>query len=330
MMSPLIRLSYRLLIASTFAFLLCSSWAYARPGIAGYFKYTIDITINDHPYSFSQFIKCSRHIQPSEGPEGPFYVRSELSGGGFVGVKLDTSHTLLYYVNSECLQETAEDLTLPVAILETDGDRAKLYIVRGDSIMPSVSVKRIHLEPIADAPDQIGPPHEQIEFTKAIFAQWNRKFQNVTATIIPREVWATSDQSREYFGRLSSVSIAKVGEAPPVSGWPNAFVRFPFYRDRAYKLIDGRITGLKEFELSYTGSSFETLGETSNNVRTFYSETEMQNSQTAMVSYKGFTFNVVAMQEIYDPETRNIYSLRYRPAKNLEELLVVFARENIY
>ncbi|HET9114040.1 MAG TPA: hypothetical protein VFN66_09250 [Burkholderiales bacterium] len=213
-------------------------------------------------------------------------------GDSMVATKLDPNHTLFYYATSDCLNTNPKDLALPIEILETGSEVTKLYIIRGEAKTPLVSVKSIHLEPVVGVPNLVGPTPDQSAYTKAVLSEQNHRFQSVTASVIPYAMWATSEQSRNYFGQFASVAIAKIGEASPVSGWPNQDVRFPFYLERAYKRVDGRITDLEKKELVYRENSFEVPSESSNHVKTFYSATEMEASSKALVSYKGTIINV--------------------------------------
>jgi hypothetical protein len=304
--------------------------AFADDGGTGYFKYSIDMEINGQPYSYSQYIQCYKALQISEGPEGPLYLRTQSTGGSWVATRIDSSRTLIFPVQSDCLNSAPRDLALPVSLLETVGSLSKLYIVRKDLNIPSfsLSVKRIHLDPVDSVPGVVGPTKEIAQYTKSVLAEQSHQFQSITARIIPHDIWATSEQSRIYFGQISSIAIAKVGEAPPVSGREDTFVQFPFYRERAYKNADGRIKDMKKTQFIYNGLSFEVSDNPVDDVKVFYSTVGMDNSWTALVDFKGTMVNVLEIQEVYDPETRKIYSLLYSKAKNLEELLNIYARRN--
>ena len=299
--------------------------ASATEGVSGYFKYSIDVTFDNEPYSYSQYIKCVKVIQPSEGPQGLLYLRSEIKGGGWVAERLDATHTLLFSVQSTCMSQSPSDLSLPVGILETGEKLTKLYLVKGQANTPSVSVNRIRLEPVESATDSVGPSKERARFTKTVLAQQSRVFGSVTARRIPYEIWATSDHATAYFNQFSSVAIAQAGEAPPISGRADNFVQFPFYRERAYPRINGQVTGLEESAFDYNGTAFILAGQKPKNVEAFYASSGMTDPQQVIVDFKGSIVKVSGIQEVYDPETKVIYSLQKKSAGSLELLLNTFA-----
>jgi len=145
-------------------------------------------------------------------------------------------------------------------------------------------------------------------------------FQRVTASVTPYDVWATTEQSRDYFRQFQGIAVAKVGEAPPPSGWPDAVVRFQFWRDRNYQKDGlGAITGLSQLEFEYNGEAFVPSGNVPSSDVVWYATNQTQSSEHrnpnnepkfSLVNYKGKLIQVKALQEIYDPQTRNILLLR--------------------
>src|SRR6185312_12401109 len=135
--------------------------------------------------------------------------------------------------------------------LDTSEPTAKLYIVHGNANYEPVSIKRVYVEPVDTTPSAIGPTKEQRDLAAAMLAQYSHQFARVTVRVLPASIWAVSDSARQYFGQFKTVTVAKVGEAPPVSGYPRDVVRFAFYRDRAYPQVDGRSVNPPEAWLSY-------------------------------------------------------------------------------
>ncbi|PRC91814.1 hypothetical protein [Solimicrobium silvestre] len=309
------------------AFFFISLVGCAKPGSSEYFKYTVQGTYNNKPISYSQYYKCSQFVQPTEGPDAPLHLRWESEGLDRAAIQLDMSHTLILRGDqSFCLDRAARELNQPIAMLEASDNLIKLYIVRGNAKNSLLSIDRVKIEPTNESTDHLGPTESQVALANAILAKYKNRFENVQATYIPYYVWATTGNSQNYFKSLTEVVVAKVDEAPPVSGRSDMFVRFPFYRDRAYRLIDGKVSDLIHKELVYADHFFELVNTPQDDGTVFYSSKEMDRSVDAIVNYKGTIVSVKTMQEAYDPETKNIISFMHQSAPDLAGVLNVFAR----
>jgi hypothetical protein len=314
--------SYITVAVSIFSLIGC-----AKPGSSEYFKYSFQGTYNNKPISYSQYYKCSQFAQPTEGPDGPLHLKWESEGLERAAIQLDMGHTLILRGDqSFCLNRVARELDQPVAMLEATDNLSKVYIVRGTARNSLLSIDRVQIEPTTESPDHLGPTESQVALANIILTKYKSRFENVKATYIPYYVWATTEQSQSYFKNLTAVSIAKVGEAPPVSGRSDMFVQFPFYRDRTYRLVDGTVSDLMRRDLVYVGNVFELADTSQDDVTVFYSSKEMDKSVDALVNYKGTSVSVKTMQEAYDPETKNIISFMYQSAPDLAGVLNVFAR----
>lgn len=293
------------------------------PSNSKYFRYEIELTANNRHYLFHQYFKCSEVAEFSEG-DGKFHKHWRLSGSGISAADIGDNLVLFYAASGDCKSDSQQinsDANAfgehAVKVLENSVNPERLYLVQASRNNSPISIQRQSVQRMEKFDGDLGPSKAQIALKESVRDQ-QHGFQRVTARIIPYEVWATSDRSRAYFSQFQSVTIAKVGEAPPVSGWPDAFVQFQFWRDRAYKKGPaGEITGLKEFELVYKGDAFEVPDRSPETGQVWYATTQTQTAHPnpnnapgfAVVNYKGTLIKVKSLQEIFDPQTRNILLL---------------------
>ena len=182
----------------------------------------------------------------------------------------------------------------------------------------SVTINNIDVKSVQKPSKPIGPSNEQTSLKQVMAAKLNG-FWKVTARVIPKEVWATSEAAKSYFAKFDRVTLAEVGENPPRSGWPWAFVQFKYAMDRAYKRgIHGEVIGLDEFGLVYDGTEFEQPNNRFRSPIIWYSQgvskfsnsiTKLPYSDHVVVKYKGKEFQLRGIQELFDPETQEIISL---------------------
>jgi hypothetical protein len=303
-------------------FLLLLSLVGCEPTVsASYYKYSIALTINGQALAFSQYIECSHVVSPTEGPGGPFHLRWQVTGDAPAAIRIDTHRVLFFYGSANCYNPSARSIDEPIEVLDTSEPTAKLYVVHNNSKYDSVSVDRVFVEPVETAPSVLGPTKEQRDLAVATLTQYARKFERVTVRINPYSVWATSDAARQYFADFKSVTLAKVGEAPPASGYPRDIVEFRFYRDRVYPQIDGRAVYPPLAMLGYGKDALEVTSQQGDNLEIYYAPDGPENTSDPTVEYKGVRFTVKRVQELYDPETKNILSFYGLTVTDLAQVL---------
>ena len=284
------------------------------PGNSNNYQYEIDLTANGRHYTFQQYFVCYQQADLSEA-DMTFHRRTHASGTGITTADIGDGLVLLFQVG-ECVGEQKE-LPRVASVLVDPLNPRWIYPVNGVLKEPSIVINHVTVKPVQRIERELGPTTEQIAL-KNLLREHQSGFQRVTARIIPREVWATSDQSRAYFGQFHSVTEAKVGEAPPVSGWPDSFVQFKFWRERTYQKGSlGQIVGLKEIELAYNGEAFEIPGHITDPLAVWYATPKTQKDhpntnnapEFAVVTHKGALIKVKTLQEIFDPETQDILLL---------------------
>jgi hypothetical protein len=287
-------------------------------------KYTIQFTAAGRSYAFTQLINRFRAVELSEGPNGPFYTEWQTRGGGLAAVDIGPGRVFLFESGATPEREGIYELNHIAEILDTSRVPTTLYVIREAAKNPAVEIRRVSIEPVTGNSQQLGPTADQTALAQTVKREQQHGFQRVIARIIPYQVWATSEQSRRYFSQFTRVAIAKAGEAPPRSGWPDSFVQFPFYRDRAYQHDSlGAITGLEEVPLVYNGNAFEFDKSLSDAAEVWYSTRETETNPhksepIALVNYKGTIVKVKSPQEIYDPETKSILLLTNKFCPSVE------------
>jgi hypothetical protein len=103
-----------------------------------------------------------------------------------------------------------------------------------------------------------------------------------------------------------------LGEAPPVSGYPDEVVQFPYYLQRIHPTgTNGAIAGLRELDAIYDGPRFMVEDGRNTGADVWYATNETRASPldrrpAALVSYKGAVFKVLTIREIYDSEPKTI------------------------
>jgi hypothetical protein len=285
------------------------------PGNSQYQRYEIDLSANGRHYTFQQFFRCYQQAEFSAA-DGNFHPTTRATGVGTTAADIGDGLVLLFEVQG-CNSNEKTELPKTAKVLVNPNNPERIYSVIGILANPSIVINHVIVEPFQGANRELGPTPEQVALKEQV-RDHQRGFQRVRARVIPYQVWATSDQSRAYFGHFQSVAVAKVGDAPPASGWPDQFVQFQFWKERAYQTgSDGRITGLSEFELVYNGEAFEVPDRTPDPAWVWYSTEQTRNDHPiphyepkfALVIYKGTLIRVKKAQEIFDPQTKNILLL---------------------
>jgi hypothetical protein len=292
------------------------------PGSSRYFEHDIRANIDGRRYDFKQYFECSKSLDFSEADNG-LHAHWHRSGDGFSTADIGNGRVLVYAVSGDCesdYQEIHAPSDTPMAVYSHDAVRIldsasspqKLYVLTGTAPGSSVKIEQESVKRLAHIEGGIGPHKAELALKELVRAN-QHGFQRVTVTVIPFAVWGAADAARQYFSRFKAVTVAKVGEAPPVSGRADALVRFPYYLNRLYqKGSSGEIVGLFESDAVYDGDTFKLNDSPREGVQIWYATNETRSAgnlavtPVAVVNYKGTVFQVAQLQEIYDPETRNI------------------------
>lgn len=293
--------------------LVLTSGCVPLPVASLFYKYEIEVSASGRHYSYSQYLQCSRYSVVS-ALDGQFHNQWDQSGAGSAVIDIGNDLILVFGVGVNCGQADEERKNNSAWVLATASNPNLLYSIQNELKELSVVIQRVSVK-------RVERPDAEIGLTKntAVLKQKIRErqhgFQRLTVTAIPYEVWATSDASRAYFSQFKSVAVAKVGEAPPVSGYAENEVRFPFYRERQYQKNSKGTVSVDRVAIPYNGDAFELTDRSSSKGEVWYSTKENKStelhwlSSPSLVSYKGTTVRVKMFQEIYDPETKNIFTL---------------------
>jgi hypothetical protein len=292
------------------------------PGSSKYFEHDIRANIDGRRYDFKQYFECSKSLDFSEADNG-LHAHWHRSGDGFSTADIGNGRVLVYAVSGDCesdYQEIHAPSDTPMAVYSHDAVRIldsasspqKLYVLAGTAPGSSVKIEQESVKRLAHIEGGIGPHKAELALKELVRAN-QHGFQRVTVTVIPFAVWGAADAARQYFSRFKTVTVAKVGEAPPASGRADALLRFPYYLNRLYqKGSSGEIVGLFESDAVYDGDTFKLNDSPREGVQIWYATNETRSAgnlavtPVAVVNYKGTVFQVAQLQEIYDPETRNI------------------------
>jgi hypothetical protein len=120
---------------------------------------------------------------------------------------------------------------------------------------------------------------------------------------------------------------AKVGEAPPVSGWPDDVVRFPGYLERKYELKEGKVVGLAEVEIPYQHGVFKYGNRGSDGFECYYYTNvndvlpRLSKSPYSTIRYKDSDITVSVVQEVYDADDKTLLSFSHFYRTNLNDIL---------
>jgi hypothetical protein len=301
------------------------------PGTATYFEHDMAVSVDGRRFDFKRYFECSQTMEFSEG-DGKLHPRWNRSGAGFATADIGGDRVLVYSITGDCesdhqvFQVAKPEKLDPytpdaVRVLDNARDPQKLYVLTGRADGFPVQIDYESTRRIDPPTGGIGAPKAELALKETV-RDSQHGFQRVSARVIPLGVWAQTDAARQYFSQLKTVTVARVGEAPPISGWADSFVQFPFYRERNYqKGVNGEIVGLSELDTIYDGEAFNVNDSAQPGVQTWYATREtrenpkLNNEPVAVVNYKGVVFKVKGLQEIYDPATKNIllFANRYTP-----------------
>jgi len=278
------------------------------PGTTKHYQFEIALTSNGRHYDFRQFFECYQQAVLSEN-DGNFHRMTSSAGTGVTAADVGNGLVVLFNVGN-CVDEPTE-MSQTVIVLVNPDKPSRLYYVTKELKVPSIVIEHITVKPVNAIDRAIGPTQEQVELKERIKRNQSG-FQSVTAKISQREMWATSEQNRAYFGRFNSVTLASIGEDPYSWGWPGQNVRFKFWDERKYPARD--FTDYREtLTFTYDGEAFVppiqktaakeafTTDQTLTKIRPHY----------ALVRYKGVLVKVDRLQEIFDPETQSILTLEH-------------------
>ena len=287
---------------------------------AVYYRYVADVSIGGASYHFDQYLACVQEAGLSEA-DGKIHRQWKTRGSGISAFKIDESRFVMFTPTANCGAPAPYRPTKNIALLDASNEVVKLIF------LPPESIGKISVEPVERRPRLIGPASEVKALTASILDHYQGRFDRVTVRVIPESIWASSDRTSAYFRSLTGVVAAKVGEVPPVSGWPDTVVRFPGYLERTYALEQGKVVGLPEREVPYRQGAFirgEQDGESSECY--YYTKaTEIlrggSRSPYATVRYRDVDVPVTVVQEVYDADARTILSFAHFSWVNLKTML---------
>jgi hypothetical protein len=292
------------------------------PNSSKYYEHEISVRVDDRQYDFKRYLECSSSMDLSEG-DGKLHPRWNRSGSGFTTADIGSGRVLVYSIWSDC-ESDYQDLKVSgsekpdpykldaVRVLDSARNPTRLYILTGQGSEFPVKIEQNSARRVNRIDGVIGSSEAELAL-KEIVRDSQHGFQRVTVRVVPFEVWSTTEAGRQYFSQFKGVTVARVGEVPPVSGRPDSIVQFPFYRQRNYSRGEhGEVVGLKELDTAYDGTPFVVANPPEPGVQTWYATNEtratskLNDMPVAVVNYKGVVFRVTTFQEIYDPETKSI------------------------
>jgi hypothetical protein len=291
-----------------------------QPGSGTYFQHNLEVSIDGQQTLLQHNYKCYRSADLSEG-DGSFRTRSHQAGQGITTTDIGKGRALIYRISGDCqwddqsIGSTPRKLESPVALLFRTRTPVELDVIGATSkrspakLLGQYAVRKDYF--VAE----VGPTDEENHLRNVIRAE-QHGFERVTAVALPIEVWGVTPQAKQYFGNLHRITVAAVGEDPPISGNATEIVQFRYFAARDLpKSAGGAYSAMRELGTEYDGHTFALEAVDSDFERWFATEPSTRWPRATLVSFKGVTFELAQVREVYDPSTQTIlrFSRRYIP-----------------
>ncbi len=289
-----------------------------------YFRYQLAVEIDGQRREFQQNFACHPVNEFSEG-DGKFHLHwyQQHAGGAAAGIGDDRA--VMYLVGGLCdgpdrqdLMPSEADLARPwinasidhpLYLFQPAAKPTRMLVFKKALVDPAMQIANQSVTRLPSAPDHLGPSASQEALMQAL-ADTRTPFYRVIQRELPRDVWAISDDARQYFAKFRAVTLA-----PHTPGAPEA--AFPLASGRRFpRKPDGQVA-VPSFELNYDGTAFEIPTPQTTAHETWYrvasksdaKESAAPTQPPLMVRYHGQLIEIHGWaQEIFDPERQVIVS----------------------
>jgi hypothetical protein len=321
--------------ASLIALLLMTWIPLSANASTKYYRYSIDLTVGDQHLLERYDLVCKSEVDiiamdfslRRDWREGPSEIVAKDLGNDLI---------LLYEpTTGGCGNDKQQDMGGFVRVLKDPVAQSALYIGNRLDTDPAIVINRIWLTRISEPRVLLRPTAQQVNLRELV-RQHRHGFHTVTYAVIPFEQWGTTDRAREYFSKLTSITVANVGDAVHHDGHPGQFIGFPYAVDRFFP---GEYRD-EPIATKYVGNEFHASGEGKHSETAYYYPTRAMNREatanpdSVSVEYKGVTFSLKGTREVYDPSTRSILLFAHRvldrpePGQDLKDLQIATHGDN--
>ena len=288
-----------------------------------YFEHVLTVNVDGNQYDIKHFFTCDKEYDLSEA-DFKMYPRWVTSGTETVTTEIARRQVLIYGVMGDCVSDQlvnsdpehfthdpySEDA---ISVLDRASDPQLLYELTSHGDFP-VKVMRESIKRVDQAHVEIGPTRSEAALKETIRST-QHGFQRVVVTVLPSWVWDTTKDAHEYFGKMTGITAAKIGEARPRNGYPGNNVEFPFRQSRLYRELELSGKAVPDLPATYDGKTFIYSDSPSVGPAIWYANNGPKYGQyerhTVKVNYKGVVFDLAESQEVFDPATRNILVFYY-------------------
>jgi hypothetical protein len=291
-----------------------------QPGSGTYFQHSLKIDLDGRESILEHNYKCSSSYDFSEGDD-LLHDRNHQSGQGITTSDLGQGRVLIYQISGECqfkgepISNAPKALHSSVGLLWRNRIPVELDIIAPESQASPVKI----LEEFSVRKDrllaEVGPTDDE-ERLREVLRTEQHGFERVTAVSLPIEIWGVTPEAKRYFSRFHSVTLANVGDDPPISGNPAEIVQFKYFAARDFpKTNDGGYSAVPELETVYDKNAFAFVGTRLGYKRWFATPPLMRWPKPTIVSYKGVQFELAQVREVYDPASQTIvrFTRSYMP-----------------
>jgi hypothetical protein len=291
-----------------------------HPGSSRYFQHNLEMSIDGQQTLLQHNYKCYKSADLSEG-DGSFHTRSHQSGQGITTTDIGKGRALIYRISGDCLWDnqsigsTSRNLESPVALLFRTRIPAELDVIGAKSKLAPAKLLGQYTVRKDYFLVEVGPTDDENHLRNVLRAE-QHGFERVTAVALPIEIWGVTPQAKQYFSNLHRVTVAAVGEDPPISGNSSEIVQFRYFAARDLpKSAGGGYSAMRELGTEYDGHTFVLETVNTDFERWFATEPSTRWPRATLVRFKGVTFELAQVREVYDPSTQTIlrFSRHYIP-----------------
>jgi hypothetical protein len=291
-----------------------------QPGSGTYVQHVLEVSMDGQQTLLKHKYKCYRSADLSEG-DGTFHTRNHKSGQGITTTDIGKGRALIYRISGECpwdnesIGSTTRNLESPIALLFRTRTPTELDVFGAKSKLSPAKILGQYTVQTDYLIAEVGPTDEENHLRNVIRSE-QHGFERVTAVALPIEIWGVTPQAKKYFGNLHRVTVAAVGEDPPISGNAAEIVQFKYFAARDLpKSTGAAYSAMPELGTEYDGHTFALETVNPDFEKWFATEPSTRWPRATLVSFKGVTFELAKVREVYDPSTQIIFrfSRRYIP-----------------
>ena len=209
------------------------------------FRFELEGISGDKSFSFQQYYTCYQTADLSAA-DGKFHKHWNASGSSTQVGQVAEDLFIIYNVWG-CNSNTSKKSV--IAAVDSIEKPTILYLFRVQPIEPLLTITKDRSVPVGRSEVSLGPSSTQVQLKEKLRENQNG-FQRVTAKIIPYEIFATANQSKEYFDKQTEIAIAEQQNRAPCDRV------FPFFSERDFSKLRNSGEYMKVQALSFNGEEF--------------------------------------------------------------------------